>query len=179
MPQSLIGSTRTLLCDLSHFYGLTDGQAGRTLSRRMQNLLKVGARRTTVNVPPRNWMCRRTLCCETLLSGLARRVNSFATPSLQELEGAEQVLEHAGTEMEQAGALHARAETRRWSSSRWTLRPASPKRVRHQLCCPHFLALCGSTYTLSSLPVDDFGDPMTCALTEQAPANPQPRVSLR
>ena len=50
--QSLIGSTRTLLCDLSHFYGLTDGQAGRTLSRRMQNLLKVGARRTTV-VPPR------------------------------------------------------------------------------------------------------------------------------
>ena len=42
--QSLIGSTRTLLCDLSHFYGLTDGQAGRTLSRRMQNLLKVGAR---------------------------------------------------------------------------------------------------------------------------------------
>jgi len=42
----LIGSTRTLLCDLSHFYGLTDGQTGRTLSRRMQNLLKVGARRT-------------------------------------------------------------------------------------------------------------------------------------
>ena len=41
--QALIGSTRTLLCDLSYFYGLTDGQTGRTLSRRMQNLLKVKA----------------------------------------------------------------------------------------------------------------------------------------
>ena len=39
--QALIGSTRSLLCDLGHYYGLTDGQAGRTLSRRMHNLLKV------------------------------------------------------------------------------------------------------------------------------------------